>query len=102
MDARLESRKIARIPDLLDLIKRLCSCCVSDGKNALDAYVSRACTMPMYQSLRALMGRDRPWRHSWLMATDAFCTTLETFGCQDSWSSMVTPRYLAVEVTVKA
>ena len=35
MDARLESRKIARIPDLLDLIKRLCSCCVSDGKNAM-------------------------------------------------------------------
>ena len=89
MDARLESRKIARIPDLLDLIKRLCSCCVSDEKNALDAYVSRACTMPMYQSLRALMGRDRLWHHSWLMAADAFCTTLETCGCQDSWSSMV-------------
>ena len=41
MDARLESRKIAPIPDLLDLIKRLCSCCVSDGKNALDASVFR-------------------------------------------------------------
>ena len=71
MDARLESQKIARIPDLLDLIKRLCSCCVSDGKNALDAYVSHACTMPMYQSLQALVGRDRPWRHSWLMTPSA-------------------------------